>query len=237
MFGKKYYFLSGLPRAGNTLLGSILNQNKSISMTANSTVCEMLYRIESIKYQIPAFVNFPDSKSFDNVSKNILKNYYSEWKSRYIIDRSCWGTPENLEMLKNYCPNDIKIIVLTRNLNEVLASFIKWSQENPNNFLKHYPSTEEKCDFLMNPNGQIIKQLYSYHNLIKPENQKYSLVIDYEDLVNDTEKQIQRIYDFLKIRRYKHQYINLSQLQSNQINYCDDIYGKNLHHEIGRAHV
>ena len=99
MFGKKYYFLSGLPRAGNTLLGSILNQNKSISMTANSTVCEMLYRIESIKYQIPAFVNFPDSKSFDNVSKNILKNYYSEWKSRYIIDRSCWGTPENLEKI------------------------------------------------------------------------------------------------------------------------------------------
>ena len=40
---KKIYFLCGLPRAGNTLLGSIVNQNKNIKITANSIVPDILY--------------------------------------------------------------------------------------------------------------------------------------------------------------------------------------------------
>jgi sulfotransferase len=75
---KKYHFLSGLPRAGNTLLGSILNQNKNISVTANSSVSEMMYRIETVQYQVPGVHNFPDIKSLENVNKNILINYYSD---------------------------------------------------------------------------------------------------------------------------------------------------------------
>jgi sulfotransferase len=226
---KKYHFLSGLPRAGNTLLGSILNQNKNISVTANSSVSEMMYRIETVQYQVPGVHNFPDIKSLENVNKNILINYYSDWKSKFIIDRSCWGTPDNLEMLKKYCPNEIKIIVPLREITEVLASFIKWAQENPNNFLDHFETVEEKCDFLMNPQGQIIKQLYSIHNLMRDENKKYTLFLHYNDLINDPQKSIEKVYEFLKIRKYNHHYENLSQLRLNGIEYCDDIYGKNLH--------
>ncbi len=226
---KKYYFLAGLPRSGNTLLASILNQNKNISVTPNSYVSEMIFRIENIKNEMVGVYNFPDTKSFENVSKNILKNYYSNWKSNYIIDRSCWGTPNNLEKLKQYCPNEIKILVLTRNIEEILASFIKWSQENPGNFLEYYSSVEEKCEFLMNPNGQIAKQLYSYQHLMRPENKKYALFISYNDLVMNTEETIFKIYEFLKIRKYNHHYKNLSQLKVNNIEYCDEVYGKNLH--------
>lgn len=229
MMSKKYFFISGLPRAGNTLLGSILNQNKNISVTANSSVTEIMYRIETIQYQIPGVYNFPDLKSFENVNKSVLDNYYSDWRSKYIIDRSCWGTPDNLEMLKKYCHNEIKIIVPMREITEVLASFIKWAQENPNNFLDHYKTVEEKCDFLMNSQGQIIKQLYSISNLMKEENKKYALFLNYNDLVYNTKQSIEKIYDFLKIKRYNHYYENLSQLKANGIEYCDDIYGKNLH--------
>ena len=40
---KNIFFLSGLPRAGNTLLSSILNQNKNIACTANSILPNILY--------------------------------------------------------------------------------------------------------------------------------------------------------------------------------------------------
>lgn len=226
---KQYYFLSGLPRSGNTLLGSILNQNKNISVTPNSYISEMLYRVESIKHEMQGVKNFPDIESFDNVNKNILINYYSKWSSKYIIDRSCWGTPYNLDLLQKYCPNKIKIIVLIRDLDEILASFIKWSLENPNNFLEKYKTIEEKCDFLMNPNGQIMKQLYSYNNLMKNENKQYAIFITYDSLVKEPEKNINKIYSFLNIKNYKHHYTNLSQLEANNIKYCDEVYGKNLH--------
>ena len=38
---KEYYFLSGLPRSGNTLLGSIINQNPRISLTANTILTDV----------------------------------------------------------------------------------------------------------------------------------------------------------------------------------------------------
>jgi len=227
---KKYYFLSGVPRSGNTLLASILNQNKNISVTGNSPVAEIFYQVETVKNQMLAVKNFHNLKSFDFVQNNILNNYYQEWKSKYIIDRSCWGTPNNLEIIKKYCPNEIKIIVLIRDLNEILASFIKWSQENPKNFLDDYATIEEKCEFLMNSNGQIIKQLYSTHNLLKEENKKYVLFIRYDDLVNIPEKELEKIYKFLNIRKFKHHYTNLSQLNVNGIKYKDDIFGQNLHY-------
>ena len=47
---KQYYFLSGIPRSGNTLLSSILNQNKKIASTPNSLISEILYNFDSFRY-------------------------------------------------------------------------------------------------------------------------------------------------------------------------------------------
>ena len=38
---KKIYYLAGLPRAGNTLLGSILNQNPKVKVSPNSMLVEI----------------------------------------------------------------------------------------------------------------------------------------------------------------------------------------------------
>ena len=46
---KKIFFLVGLPRAGNTLLGSILNQNPDIAVTANSITPDILYVLYRVK--------------------------------------------------------------------------------------------------------------------------------------------------------------------------------------------
>ena len=43
------YFCISLQRAGNTLLGSILNQNPDITLTANSPLTEIIYQLDLIK--------------------------------------------------------------------------------------------------------------------------------------------------------------------------------------------
>mgnify|MGYP002130641938 FL=1 len=72
---KKIYTLSGFPRSGNTLLASILNQNPLVQTTGHSVIPEMLYVLENVK-KSPAYLTFPDSKSYNNVMKNIISNYY-----------------------------------------------------------------------------------------------------------------------------------------------------------------
>ena len=56
----KVIFLCSLPRAGNTLLGSMVNENKKIKATPNSITLEILYQLNELK-NFPAFQNFPDS--------------------------------------------------------------------------------------------------------------------------------------------------------------------------------
>ena len=58
-------FLVGMPRAGNTILSSILNQNPNVKMSAHSILPTLLDSILQIKNH-ERFLNFPDDK-FANI--------------------------------------------------------------------------------------------------------------------------------------------------------------------------
>lgn len=229
MFGrkKKYYFLVGLPRAGNTLLGSILNQNKRIAVTANSPVSAILYGVEEFMGGDDKLKNFKDMQSLANITQNIIPNYYSEWKAKYIIDRAPWGTPDNMKLIEKYCPNEIKVIVLVRNLYEILASYLRWAELNPGNFLDVYETREERCEHLMVEEGMLMKNLYSVYQLL---NNPYCLFIKYDNLVLNTNNEINKIYEFLDIPSYNHSYDDLKQFECNNVKYDDEILGSHLHY-------
>ena len=226
---KKLFFLTGLPRAGNTLFASVMNQNPKIAVTANSITPDILWQTQKLKTN-ETFKVFPDERSMDNVLSNVLPNYYSHWKKDYIIDRSVWGIPDNLEMIKKYVKNEIKIIVLTRNILEVLASFILFSRKSKDNFVLNSGRTdEERCDFLLSYNSQLSRSILSVHELSKPENRQYAHFIDYEDMMINPNKEINGVYEFLDIPKFDHKFTNLSQLNNNGIEYDDSIIGSGLH--------
>jgi len=227
---KQYYFLVGLPRSGNTLLSSILNQNPKISVTANSIVPDILWNLHCERENSLTFKNFPDHQSYDDLMSSIFDSYYKNWNSDIIIDRSNWGSPNNLKLLKKYCPNKPKFILLVRDILEVLASFIKWSKENKPNFIDYETnnaSIETKCDFLMRPDLQIVQEYTAIHNLYKNSN---ALLITYNELISSSEKTINKIYEFLQIDLYNHKFKNLNQLTVNGTSYDDKVVGNNLHY-------
>ena len=98
---KEIFFLSGLPRAGNTLFGSLMNQNPNVAVTANSITADMMGELFSLK-KTDIFQNYPDHKSFDNVAAKVFEHYYQDWKADYIIDRAPWGMPPNINFIKMY---------------------------------------------------------------------------------------------------------------------------------------
>ena len=71
---KQFFFLTGLPRTGNTLLSSILNQNKNIKVSPYSIMPEILNKIDDIKNSIN-YKLFPLEKNVNNVLKNAFNNY------------------------------------------------------------------------------------------------------------------------------------------------------------------
>ena len=221
----KFFFLCGLPRAGNTLFASIMNQNKNISVTGNSILCDMLYKINELK-KTETFTLFNNVKSFDNVLKNIMNNYYDDWDSEYIIDRSSWGTPYNLELLKTL-NNDVKIIVLVRDIKEIIASFMRYSYMNNNNYISKSANTIEERFHLIYI--EISAWIYAVNNLIQPDNRKYIHLVEYNDLVENTKEEIDKIYKYLDIPIFKHKFNNLEQVKNNGIYYNDMELGYGLH--------
>jgi len=190
---KKVYFLSGFPRAGNTIISTILNQNKNIATSGHSSLPDCFFKIESIKYT-DIYNNFKNNKAIENIQKNLVLNFYKDWKQPYIIDRGEWGTPFNYEIMKKYCPNEFKIIFLLRNPLDIIRSYLKICIDNPNfyinkqfNFLDkttlHKTELEEKIELITKKGDFFDVSLFTYKNL---KNKKNVLFIKYEDFCKDT---------------------------------------------------
>jgi hypothetical protein len=107
---KDIFFLCGLPRAGNTLLGSIINQNPDFCVSANSICADMMGGLFRLK-QHEIFRNFPDHQAFNNVAYKVLDLYYRDYPQQYILDRAPWGMPVNLDALKEARNKPIKFRV------------------------------------------------------------------------------------------------------------------------------
>ena len=210
------YFLTSLPRAGNTLLGSIVNQSQYVKLTANTILTDVIYQLQLIK-DIQIYKNFPDEKSLNNIIKNVFNNYYQNWKVDNIIDRGPWGTPFNLECLKSIIKKP-KFIILYRPVLECLASFIKI--EKPINL-------ETRCHQLMSDDGIIGKNLWSIKNIIK-EKEDY-LIINYKDFIKNQNKEIKKMFDYLEIPFTNFDLSNLKQFSANNVSYDDSIYKAQLH--------
>ena len=225
---KKIFFLAGLPRAGNTILTSILNQNPDICCTPNSITLEIIKELFLLK-KTDVFHNFPDHKSLNNVLDSVFNNYYKDWNYKYIIDRGPAGTIGNLELVKKYLDPNIKIIFLVRPILEVLASWMDWANKTPNNYLKKEGTPTQACHALMNKNGQIIKELKCMENLLKLKNKHHVHFVNYDEIVNKPKETIDGIYKFLGIPKYKHRFKNFKQVEVNGLRYDDTIFGKDMH--------
>ena len=219
----------GLPRAGNTLFGSLMNQNPDIAVTANSITADAMGELFSLK-RLDIFQNYPDHKSLNNLAYHVFDLYYKDWNHKYIIDRAPWGRPINLKLLKETRKN-IKMIVLVRDVIEILASFIHWAQKTPDAFVNRLDAktVEEKCDLLMHVSGIIHQGLIGIEHLLLPQNKGLYHMVEYDDLVEHPERTIEGIYDFLKIPKFKHRFSNLDQFEVNGLKYDEAIVGEGLH--------
>ena len=213
---KKYFFLNSLPRSSNTLLGTIINQNPQVSITANTILTDVIYQLHLLK-NTEIYQNFPDEKSYNNIIKNVFNNYYKDYQSKFIITRGPWGTPFNLKSLKSIIKKP-KFIILYRPVLECLASFIR---------IEKPLDIELKCHQLMDSNGMIGKNLWSIKNTI--ESKEDYIIVNYSDLVNNPKNQINKIYKFLNIDTFKHKFENFNQFTANEIQYNDDVLTAELH--------
>ena len=225
---KKLFFLIAMPRSGNTLFASIMNQNSEIVCTANSITLEIMKDLFLLK-KTDVFKNYPDYKSLDNVLDSVFDIYYKDWPQRIIIDRGPVMTTGNLALIQKHFKRPFKCIVLLRDLIDVLASYMKWYTENPDSFINRFKckNDEEKLGMVMNKNGAVAKELEAIKNSYNYPGM--CLYIKYDNLVTQPEKEIRRVYEFINMPYFNHTFKDLKQININGIGYDDTVVGKNMH--------
>ena len=224
---KKLFFLVAMPRSGNTLFASIMNQNKDLIVTANSITLEIIKDLFLLK-QTDVFQNFPDHKSLDNVLSSVYDVFYKDWPQKVIIDRGPVMTPGNFHLIKQYFKRPFKCIILVRDVMDVLASYMQWYTENPDAFPNKFGTTdEEKLLKLMQIEGAIAKELdaiknaYNYLDICH--------FVKYDDMVTNPEEEFRKIYQFLDEPYFNHSFKNLDQININGLSYDDTVVGSNMH--------
>ena len=214
------YFCISLQRSGNTLLGSILNQNPDITFTANSPLTEIIYQLDLIKNQkdlkLSQHQNFPHNESLENVIRKTFYTYSETFKTKYVINRANWGSDGNLELLEKYFDKKIKFLIIYRDPLECLASLLKAykvKKEDSETAADHYMNIETGT--LGNAISQIPFVQKNYEHLF----------ITYDQLIANPKNTANSIYDFFNIPKFKHTYKNLKQFEIQGVQYDDSIFG------------
>lgn len=239
---KQYFFLGGLTRSGGTLLTAILNQNPEIHVSEVSPICDLTYKLNQLFDYSTEYHAIPCENRRINVLKSLIDNYYYDIEAKYIIDKNySWGTEYNISMIQSLYTDNVKIICTVRDVLEILSSYVSLVNKNKGqisfidreiskfgNFNDSQNNMDDlRCDWLMSKHGTLNNQLLTLKNCLRSEFKEIFHLIEYNDLVKNPEKEIKKIYKFLNIDYYNHNFDNISY---KSISRDYEVYGiSNLH--------
>ena len=238
---KSYYFMSGLPRAGSTLLSSILNQNPRIYSGPSSPVVPTMLAIENSLAQDELYLAYPKREQGRQIIASVLYNFYGDIDKPVIIDKNrSWVN--RINYIQGYFDLRPKILYPVRSIKDILASFIAMHKRNPIisnsgkiNFLddmliKNNIACNDynRCRALMT--GGILGQSFEGLKSVYDSGAEHSIhIIEYDDLINNPDETMNNIYEFLEEEPFKH---NFNKIQN--INKENDslIYGFEDMHDV-----
>ena len=207
------YFLSGLPRSGSTLLGSILNQNSDIYVSPTSPLLDLLcYQNEALN-KVKEQYTFDDIKQSESIYNSLPKAFYQHIDKPHIIDKHrAWA--RNVLPAKLHVNAYPKVICTYRPVAEVVVSFLKLINKDPHNFIDASLNKKRLSISTENRAKELWESYISdpWQSLqIGLQNHKENLYfVAYEELINKPAETIAGVYDFLSISQFTHTFDNIN---------------------------
>jgi len=230
---KRFAFLAGLPRSGSTLLSGLLSQRPDVHISLLSDTHEVLRYAHST---MPTKENYRagEVSSRNDLLTNALSAMYASKDVALVIDKSrVWGTPYFRNVLREALGEDPRIIAPIRPLTEIVASFIRLCDRNPNNYIDaamvaedfhsywRKPIGDARTDWLLLPNGHLGTAMLSLYGAYQPESAACYLPVPYADLCTNTLLTLKGIEDFLEIPPFDYQLDSITGPASND----EQVYG------------
>ena len=85
---KKFYFMAGLPRAGSTLLSTLLNQNPRFYSGPSSPVLGAMFSVHDNFQSNELYTGYPKPNQVNEIVGSIIKHWYSDVEEEVIFDKN-----------------------------------------------------------------------------------------------------------------------------------------------------
>jgi sulfotransferase len=186
------------------------------------------------------FVAYPKMDQAKQIIASVLPQFYNDVSKAVIIDknRSWVNRPE---YITGYFDIEPKIICPVRNLDEVVASFVKLCHDNPIqagkplNFIDkaiikngQELTDENRASFVAGP-GIIGQSFDGIKSILSKGQDKLIHFVEYDDLMDNSQETMNKIYDFLEEEHFEHDFDNITNIhRENDMN----TYGIEKMHEV-----
>jgi len=210
---KQYYFISGLPRSGSTLLSAILRQNPDFYADIASPIeaitggaIDIISQSENI---------FIENNQRKNLCYGIFEGYYQHIDNPIIFDSSRWWTGKT-NFLQSLFPYT-KIICMVRDVVSILNSFEVIFNKN-HFYTKQINDKVFSHNIFVRTDELFERELRNPLSLLQEgynNNPKMIKLIEYEDLCKEPEKTVREIYNFIKKPYFSHNFEHVEYSNEN----------------------
>ena len=194
------HFLSGLPRSGSTVLSSLLNQHPQVHSTSTSGLIDIMGAVCTTWESSPSTVaQGADKEEAYRMLRSVMESKYENIGKPVVIDKNRgWVNPRIMDTLTKVQGRAPKIIATVRSTADCAASFVRVA--NPSDVSEFLRSS---------PLIQHLKSSYAELKNGYDAAPKNILFIDYDDLIQSPQKEMDRIHKFLGLDQFEYDFGNI----------------------------
>lgn len=231
MTEQRIHFLSGLPRTGSTLLGSILNQNPETYCSPTSPLYPLLFDTNESLNRLALQHTFDPTDVGNKIYPSMVQAFYPDGREKPIVFDKHRGWPNNIEAIKQFVDPNPKIVATIRPIAEIITSYIVLADADPSNFIDAHlrregaeSSNEARATLLWShylkaPYESLVMGLKTHPGAI--------LLVSYDKLCYNPQGVFDGIYEFCELPSYEH---NFDTIENTCEEAKDEAWGlKNLH--------
>ena len=219
---KQYYFISGLPRSGSTLLSALLGQNPEFYADISSPIQALTGTAVNIVTGGESNLTLIEDQR-KNLMYGIFDGYYRHIEKPIIFDTSREWT-KRTSFLQSLFPYT-KILCPVRDIVSILNSFELIYSKNPfhNTAFTEHNNVFARCDSMtaMDTSNGIVSMPWIYLQEGYSLNPEIIHFIEYENLCKEPEKTIRKVYEFLERPYYSHDFENVEYSNENFDKACN----------------
>lgn len=235
---KEIFYQASLPRSGSTLLQNVIGENPDFYVTPTDGLLELVVGAQHNYTSSPEFKAqdaMAMKKAFLAYARQGMTAYCEALSERpYHLNKSRgWGIYRPLlqEIFPEKSP---KVICMIRDLRDVFASMEKNHRKNPDkasqmiNWAEMQGTTlPKRIDMWAGgvPIGMAIERL---QEIVRQGYSDKMLFVKYEDFCLRPDAEMQRIYTYLEVPSFQHDFDNIQQRTKED----DEIYGITGLHDI-----